>query len=113
MANLTDATALVEAAKSQYLCQLNVTNLGRIDMAQQYGNIRIKALHAPAVTSGVAGRNVGVATLGDRLALTISSTPLMDVDRTESEWAATAFLSEGVKHLECAVVQEVASEAAD
>jgi hypothetical protein len=38
MANLTDATALVEAAKSQYRCQLNVTNLGRIDMAQQYGN---------------------------------------------------------------------------
>jgi NRPS condensation-like uncharacterized protein len=112
MANLTDATALVEAAKSQYLCQLNVTNLGRIDMAQQYGNIRIKALHAPAVTSGVAGRNVGVATLGDRLALTISSTPLMDVDRTESERAATAFLSSGVKHLELAVGQEVASEAA-
>jgi hypothetical protein len=51
--------------------------------------------------------------LGDRLALTISSTPLMDVDRTESERAATAFLSAGVKHLECAVVQEVASEAAD
>jgi NRPS condensation-like uncharacterized protein len=103
MANLTDATAFVEAAQSQYLCQLNVTNLGRIDMAQQYGNIRIEALHAPAVTSGVVGRNVGVATLGDRLALTISSTPLIDVDRSQSDRAATAFLSAGVKHLECAV----------
>ncbi|MBD3887188.1 hypothetical protein IFO70_36935 [Phormidium tenue FACHB-886] len=81
-------------------------------LTQQYGNIRIEALHAPAVTAGVAGRTVGVATLGDRLALTISSTPLMDVDRTESERAATAFLLSGVKHLELAVGQEVASEAA-
>jgi NRPS condensation-like uncharacterized protein len=112
MANLTDATAFVEAAQSQYLCQLNVTNLGRIDMAQQYGNIRIEALHAPAVTSGVVGRNVGVATLGDRLALTLSSTPLIDVDWAQSERAATAFLSAGVKYLECAVGQEVASKAA-
>ncbi|MDV2997999.1 MAG: hypothetical protein N4J56_007704 [Chroococcidiopsis sp. SAG 2025] len=112
MANLTDATAFVEAAQSQYLCQLNVTNLGRIDMAQQYGNIRIKALHAPAVISGVAGRSVGVATLGNRLALTIASTPLMDVDWAQSDRAATAFLSAGVKHLELAVRQEVASEAA-
>lgn len=109
MANLTDATAFVEAAQSQYLCQLNVTNLGRIDIAQQYGNIRIKALHAPTVISGVAGRSVGVATLNDRLALTIASAPLMDVDWAESDRDATAFLSSGVKHLELAVRQEVAS----
>ncbi|MCC5653723.1 hypothetical protein LC609_28875 [Nostoc sp. XA013] len=57
-------------------------------------------------------RNVEVATLGDRLALTITSTPLMDVDRAESDRAATAFLSSGVKHLELAVRQEVASVAA-
>ncbi|GAA6615336.1 hypothetical protein NUACC26_011270 [Scytonema sp. NUACC26] len=80
--------------------------------AQQYGNIRIEALHAPAVTSGLVGRVVGVATLGDRLTLTLSFTPLMDVDRAESDRAATAFLSSGVKHLELAVKQEVASEAA-
>jgi NRPS condensation-like uncharacterized protein len=112
MANLTDATAFAEEMRSQYPCQLLVTNLGRIDMAQQYGNIQIEALHAPAVMSGLVERIIGVATLGDRLALTISSTPLMDVDRTESERAATAFLSAGVKHLELAVEQEVASVAA-
>lgn len=111
MANLTNATAFVEEVQSQYSCQLDVTNLGRIDMAQQYGNIWIEALYAPAVMSGVVGRIVGVATLGDRLALTLSSTPLIGVDRAESDRAATAFLSEGVKRLECAVVQ-VASEAA-
>ena len=108
MANLTDATAFIEAAQSQYLCQLNVTNLGRIDMAQQYGNIRIEALHAPAVTSSLVERVVGVATLGDRLTLTLSFTPLMDVDRAQSDRAATAFLSSGVKHLELAVGQEAA-----
>lgn len=112
MANLTDATTFVEAAQAQYLCQLEVTNLGRIDIPQQYGNIRIEALHAPATTSGVARRIVGVTTLGDRLALTITSTPLMDVDRAESDRDATAFLSAGVKHLKLAVEQEVAFEAA-
>ncbi|PSB42755.1 hypothetical protein C7B80_26370 [Cyanosarcina cf. burmensis CCALA 770] len=111
MANYTDAAALVEEVGSQYSCQLTVTNLGRINMAQQYGDIRIEALqfHAPI---GVFGQTVGVATLGDRLALTLTSKPLMDVDRVQSDRAATAFLSSGVKHLERAVVQEVASEAA-
>ncbi|MCF2148297.1 condensation domain-containing protein [Desmonostoc muscorum LEGE 12446] len=113
IANLTDATTFAEAGgSSQSPCQLNVTNLGRINMAQQYGNIWIEALHAPAVMPSVVGRNVGVATLGDRLTLTLSSTPLIDVDRVQSERAATAFLSEGVKRLELAVVQEATSEAA-
>ncbi|MBW4534396.1 MAG: hypothetical protein KME09_10725 [Pleurocapsa minor HA4230-MV1] len=104
MANYTDATALVEEVGSQYSCQLTVTNLGRIDMAQQYGDIRIEALQFHAFT-GVVGRIVGVATLGDRLALTLSSTPLIDVDRDRdrSDRAETAFLSEGVKRLELAV----------
>ncbi|NJR61720.1 MAG: hypothetical protein HC769_24530 [Cyanobacteria bacterium CRU_2_1] len=60
-----------------------------------------------------------IVTRGDRLALTISSTPLMDVNRAKSgcyavprrgNRAATAFLSAGVKHLELAVVQEIASK---
>ena len=62
MANLTDATAFAEELESQYPCQLTVTNLGRINMAQQYGNIRIEALHAPAVISSTVGQIVGVAT---------------------------------------------------
>jgi hypothetical protein len=109
MANLTDATAFAETVRSKYSCQLHVTNLGRIDLAQEYGDIRIEALHAPVVMPNVGGRIVGVATLGDRLALTISSTPLMNVDRTQSDRAATAFLVEGVKRLELAVAQKVAS----
>ncbi|MEW6494672.1 MAG: hypothetical protein AB1589_19475 [Cyanobacteriota bacterium] len=50
--------------------------------------------------------------LNDGESLTIASTPLMDVDWAESDRDATAFLSSGVKHLELAVGQEVASEAA-
>lgn len=112
IANLTDTTAFAEAGRSQYSGQLNVTNLGRIDLAQQYGNIRIEALHAPVVMPNVVDRIVGVATLGESLALTISSTPLLNVDRVQSDRAATAFLLEGVKRLELAVVQKVASEVA-
>ena len=110
MATLTDAAAFAEAGRSQYFCQLTVTNLGRIDLVQQYGSIRIEALHAPVVMPNVSERIVGVATLGDRLALTISSTPLMNVDRSQSDRAATAFLLEGVKRLELAVAQKIASE---
>ncbi|MBD1998721.1 hypothetical protein H6G00_19175 [Leptolyngbya sp. FACHB-541] len=109
MANLTNATALAEAGRSQYSCQLTVTNLGRIDLVQQYGNIRIEALHAPVVMPNVTERVVGVTTLGDCLTLTISSTPLMNVG-VQSDRAATAFLLEGVKRLELAVVQKVVSE---
>ncbi|MBD1866090.1 hypothetical protein H6F95_01975 [Cyanobacteria bacterium FACHB-471] len=58
----------------------------------------------------VTERVVGVTTLDDCLALTISSTPLMNVDRVQSDRAATAFLLEGVKRLELAVVQKVVSE---
>jgi glutamate formiminotransferase len=105
MAHLTDAATFVEDLQSQYPCQLTVTNLGRLELARQYGNIRVEALHAPAVMTD--GRIVGAATLGDRLALTLSFAPLIDVERAQSERAATAFLSEGVKRLECAVVQDV------
>ena len=105
MAHLTDAATFVKDLQSQYPCQLTVTNLGRLELAQQYGNIRVEALHAPAVMTD--GRIVGAATLGDRLALTLSLAPLMDIDRAQSDRAATAFLSEGVKCLERAVVQDV------
>lgn len=105
MAQLTDAITFIEDLQSQYPCHLTVTNLGRVDMAQQYGNIRIAALYAPVVMSGVdQGRIVGVATLGDRLALTLVFSPQIDEDRAERDRAATAFLLEGVKRLERAVV---------
>jgi hypothetical protein len=107
MANLTDPTDFFKETQAQSPCQMNVTNLGRLDLAQQYGNIRIEAIHAPVVMPSARARIVGVATLGDRLALTISSTPLMNMDRNQSDRAATAFLLEGVKRLELSVLQEV------
>jgi Condensation domain len=105
MAELTDATAFVEDLQSQYPCQITVTNLGRIEMAQQYSNLQIAAIHAPVVMSGVEqGRIVGVATLGDRLSLTLTFSPQIEEERAERDRAAIAFLAEGVGHLEQAVV---------
>jgi NRPS condensation-like uncharacterized protein len=100
VSHLTDAAAFIAALQSQYPYRLTVTNLGRVDMAQQYGNIRIAALYAPVAMSGMdEGLTVGVATLGDRLALTLVSTSRTD----GGDRAATALLSKGVKHLEQAV----------
>lgn len=104
LANLPDPVALAEILK-QVAFQLVVTNLGLIQIPQQYDKIRIEALYAPAVLSGNAPeRVVGVSTLGDRISLTIVFAPPTDVNRDESDLAATNFLSEGMKHLENAVL---------
>ncbi|MBD2056442.1 hypothetical protein H6F88_10520 [Oculatella sp. FACHB-28] len=100
VAHLTNAAAYIADLRSQYPSHLTVTNLGRVDMAQQYGNVRITALHAPVAMPGVdGGLTLGVVTLGDRLALTLISTSRME----GCERAATTLLSKGVKHLEQAV----------
>lgn len=100
VASLTSTATYIADLQSQYPSHLTVTNLGRVDMVQQYGNIRIKALHAPVAMPDMdEGLTVGVATLGDRLALTLISTSRMD----GGEHVATALLSKGVKHLEQAV----------
>ncbi|MBD1869018.1 hypothetical protein H6F95_17290 [Cyanobacteria bacterium FACHB-471] len=99
VAHLTNAAAYIADLQSQYPSHLTATNLGRVDMAQQYGNIRITALHAPVAMPGAGGLTVGVATLGDHLALTLISTSRIE----GCERAATALLSKGVKHLEQAV----------
>ncbi|GAP94275.1 condensation domain-containing protein [Leptolyngbya sp. NIES-2104] len=100
ISHLTDAAAFMADMQSQYPSHLTVTNLGRVDIAQQYGNIRIAALYAPVAMPGVdEGLTLGVATLGNRLALTLVSNSQMD----GSDQTATALLSKGVKHLEQAV----------
>ncbi|GAP94279.1 phthiocerol/phthiodiolone dimycocerosyl transferase family protein [Leptolyngbya sp. NIES-2104] len=106
LANLPDPVALAEILK-QAAFQLVVTNLGLIKIPQQYDKIRIEALYAPAVLSGdPPERIVGVSTLGDRISLTIVFAPPADVDRDESDRAATNFLSEGVRRLEDAVLAQ-------
>lgn len=97
-------TAAFAKLLQQLTSQLVVTNLGLIEIPQQYDEIRIEALYAPAVLSrNVPQRVVGVSTLGDRMFLTIVFAPPTDVDRAQSDRAATDFVSEGVKRLKGAI----------
>jgi Condensation domain len=102
MTTLPDTATFAEVLK-QLSSQLAVTNLGLIQIPQQYDKIWIEALYAPAVLSGNLKRVVGVSTLGDRLSVMITFAPPTDGDRTQSDRAATDFLSEGVKRLKDAV----------
>jgi Condensation domain len=103
LAELPDTTAFAEILK-QATSHLVVTNLGLIKIPQQYHEIQIEALYAPAVLPrNVPQRVVGVSTLGDRMFLTIGFAPPPDVDHAQSDRAATDFVSEGVKHLKGAI----------
>ncbi|KAM3096789.1 condensation domain-containing protein [Phormidesmis sp. 146-35] len=108
ISHLTDAAAFMAEMRSQYPSHLTVSNLGRVDIAQQYGNIRIAALYAPVAMPGMdEGLTLGVATLGNRLALTLVSISRMDgsdlFELPARGRAAADLLSKGVKHLEQAV----------
>jgi Condensation domain len=102
-AELPGTAAFAEMLK-QSTSQLVVTNLGLIKIPQRYDEIRIEALYAPAVLSHNAPQQVvGVSTLGDRMFLTIVFASPTDVDRAQSDRAATDFLSEGMKRLKDAI----------
>jgi hypothetical protein len=70
MSSCPDAQMVAQGMQMQYGYDLLVTNLGRLEIEQQFGSLRIEELYGPAVMSGVEDeRVVGVATLGDRLSL--------------------------------------------
>jgi NRPS condensation-like uncharacterized protein len=72
MATCPDAITVAQGMQQQYSYDLLVTNLGRLTLGQQFGSLRIEALYGPAVMAGVEQEHiVGVATLGDRLSLTV------------------------------------------
>jgi hypothetical protein len=102
MTTLPDTATFAEVLK-QLSSQLAVTNLGLIQIPQQYDKIWIEALYAPAVLSGNLKRVVGVSTLGDRLSVMITFALPTDGDRAQSDRAATDFLLEGVKRLKDAI----------
>ncbi|MEH1855194.1 MAG: hypothetical protein V7L11_26800 [Nostoc sp.] len=52
--------------------RIAVSNLMRLTIAQQFGELELQAIYGPVVTTGVKNdRLVGVATLGDRLFFTL------------------------------------------
>lgn len=96
MATCPDARTVVEGMQHQYNYNLLVTNLGRLNLEQQFGSLRIEELYGPAVMAGLeAERVVGVATLGDRLSLTLCC-PSTNTSALES----SAILAEALEILE-------------
>ncbi|WP_375506504.1 condensation domain-containing protein [uncultured Nostoc sp.] len=62
----------LQAFKDQLDYDIAVSNLTRLTIAQQFGELELQAVYGPVVTTGVKNdRLVGVATLGDQLFLTL------------------------------------------
>jgi hypothetical protein len=51
---------------------IGVSNLGRLAIEQQFGELELQAIYGPVVRTG-AENDVGVMTLGDRLFVTLVS----------------------------------------
>ncbi|MEG4207177.1 hypothetical protein QUA20_25015 [Microcoleus sp. Pol7_A1] len=52
--------------------KLVVTNLGRLNIPQNYGSLFLEAIYGPTVQSSENAKTVGVITLGDRMFLTLT-----------------------------------------
>jgi hypothetical protein len=99
MATCPAAATVAEGMQQRYDYNLLVTNLGRLNLEQQFGSLRIAELYGPAVmTGGEQKQIVGVATLGDRLSVTVSSS-----STTTSGLAVSAMLAEAIQLLSDAV----------
>ncbi|CAN1209536.1 condensation domain-containing protein [Tumidithrix helvetica PCC 7403] len=99
IATLPSAQVMVQGMQQQYGYDLLVTNLGRLNLEQQFGSLQIESLYGPAVMAGMEQeRIVGVATLGDRLSLTVSSPA-----HVTSSLQASSFLAEALQFLSHAV----------
>lgn len=62
----------LQVFKDQLDYDISVSNLMRLTIAQQFGELELQAIYGPVVTTGVKNdRLVGVATLGDRLFFTL------------------------------------------
>lgn len=100
MATCPEAQVVAQGMQQQYGYDLLVTNLGRVEIEQQFGSLRISELYGPAVMAGVEDeRIVGVATVGDRLSLTVSfpSTSVSSAKATSTLAEALEILSDAIK----------------
>lgn len=99
LASLPAAEAVCFALQQPPNCDLIVTNLGRLPFEAQFGSLQLEAIYGPAVLNGMEHeRLVGVATLGDRLSLTVTQ------PSTTSETEASASLEEALALLNQAVL---------
>lgn len=69
---------VLQTFKDQWDCDICVSNLTRLTVQQQFGELELQAIYGPVVTTGVENdRFVGVATLGDRLFFTLVCSELV------------------------------------
>ncbi len=73
---------------------ISISNLGRLDIPEQYGRFQIQAFHGPWVLGPQRTPLIGVATLGDRLSfsMTMQVTP-------DSVHRSTAIKTAAMQHL--------------
>lgn len=99
MATLPDARTVAQGMQQQHNYNLLITNLGRLNLEQNFGSLSIEELYGPAVMAGLEGEKVvGVATLGDRLSLTLCCP-----SNTTSALESTTILAEALEILEDSV----------
>ncbi|KAM3092853.1 phthiocerol/phthiodiolone dimycocerosyl transferase family protein [Phormidesmis sp. 146-35] len=92
LASLPAAETVCTATQKPPAFDLVVTNLGRLPFEQQFGSLRLEAIYGPAVLNGMEPeRLVGVATLGNRLSITVTNPSI-----TTSAQAASASLEEAL-----------------
>jgi multidrug efflux pump subunit AcrA (membrane-fusion protein) len=73
MSENPSATEVWQGFIEQYGCDIVVTNLGRLAILQQFGQLHLRGIYGPSVMpSRDDGRLLGVATVGERLCFTLS-----------------------------------------
>lgn len=56
----------------QFSCDIVVTNLGRLALPQQFGQLQLRGIYGPSVMGGRDYcRGLGVTTIGERLCFTL------------------------------------------
>jgi hypothetical protein len=66
------ARGLAERVRTKMHTGILVSNLGRLDLPLDYGNLHLEAIHPPAIYAGNAEKALEVLTIGGRMHLTLT-----------------------------------------
>lgn len=70
--NKWSARLLKGMGAHNFIADLSITNIGKLNFPANYGNLSIEALYGPSVYSDLLNFIVGVATIGDKMNLIIT-----------------------------------------
>ena len=62
-----------------------ITNVGRLNIPDQYGPLNLEAVHGPVVYSDVNEKTVGVVTVAERLSISMTSSGLQITEQDASK----------------------------